>query len=95
MSDADILRFTRTPHPMPEGWLERWLGEFDQERRYGLAIVDDDGEFLGYAVTGIVDRGTSRSSSATPSRRPRVVAAWPPRRCASSRSGPSTRAWSA
>jgi ribosomal-protein-alanine N-acetyltransferase len=56
MGDADILRFTRTPHPMPEGWLDRWLEEFDQQRRYGFAILDGDGDFLGYAVTGVVDR---------------------------------------
>ena len=56
MTDPDILRFTRTPDPMPEGWLDRWLTEFDQRRRYGWAVLGGDGEFLGYAVTGIVDR---------------------------------------
>ncbi|MBV9830494.1 MAG: GNAT family N-acetyltransferase [Marmoricola sp.] len=51
MRDPAILRFTRTPHPMPDGWLETWLGKFDQERRFAWAIEDDDGRFLGYAVT--------------------------------------------
>lgn len=56
MSDPEILRFTRTPHPMPDGWLDRWMAEFDQDRRYGWAVVDEDVELLGYAVTGVVDR---------------------------------------
>jgi RimJ/RimL family protein N-acetyltransferase len=56
MRDVDILRFTRTPHPMPQGWLDSWLTEFDQERRYGWAVLGPAGEFLGYAVTGVVDR---------------------------------------
>ena len=51
MRDPAILRFTRTPNPMPDGWLESWLGKFDHERRFAWAIVDDDGRFLGYAVT--------------------------------------------
>ena len=55
MSDADILRFTRTPDPMPEGWLDQWLTEFDHEHRFAWAVVDDAGEFLGYVVTGPVD----------------------------------------
>jgi ribosomal-protein-alanine N-acetyltransferase len=56
MSDGDILRFTRTPDPMPEGWLEEWLQEFDHENRFGWAVVDEDDTFLGYVVTGQVNR---------------------------------------
>jgi RimJ/RimL family protein N-acetyltransferase len=56
MADADILRFTRTPDPIPEGWVEQWLARFDHEHRYAFAIVDDAGTFLGYAVTGPVNR---------------------------------------
>jgi ribosomal-protein-alanine N-acetyltransferase len=56
MRDPEILRFTRTPHPMPDGWLDRWLTEFDHRRRFGWAVLGADGEFLGYAVTGVVDR---------------------------------------
>ena len=56
MSDADILRFTRTPHPIPEGWVEKWLAAFDGDQRFAFAIVDTEGRFLGYAVTGRVDR---------------------------------------
>jgi ribosomal-protein-alanine N-acetyltransferase len=56
MGDADILRFTRTPDPIPEGWVEEWLAAFDGEQRYAFAIVDGEEQFLGYAVTGPVNR---------------------------------------
>jgi ribosomal-protein-alanine N-acetyltransferase len=56
MSDADILRFTRTPDPIPAGWVEKWLAAFDGDDRYAFAIVDAEERFLGYAVTGRVDR---------------------------------------
>ena len=56
MGDADILRFTRTPDPIPDGWVERWLATFDGEDRFAFAIVDAEEQFLGYAVTGHVNR---------------------------------------
>jgi RimJ/RimL family protein N-acetyltransferase len=57
MRDPDTLRFTRTPHPMPEGWLDGWLAGFDGEHRVAFAILDDGAdEFLGYAVTGPINR---------------------------------------
>jgi len=56
MRDGEVLRFTRTPDPMPDGWLEEWLAGFDGDRRMALAILDDEGQFAGYAVTGPVDR---------------------------------------
>ena len=56
MSDADILRFTRTPDPVPEGWIEKWLARFGGDDRFAFAIVDAEGQFLGYAVTGPVNR---------------------------------------
>ena len=55
MADPETLRFTRTPHPMPEGWLEAWLAKFDGKSRVAWAILDDT-EFVGYAVTGPIDR---------------------------------------
>lgn len=54
MRDPEILRFTRTPDPMPDGWLEKWLTNFDGEHRVGFAILEGD-EFVGYAVTGPID----------------------------------------
>lgn len=56
MRDPAILRFTRTPDPMPEGWLDEWRAGLDGERRLGWAILDSDGHFVGYAVTGTVNR---------------------------------------
>lgn len=56
MADPDTLAFTRTPHPMPQGWLEEWLAGFDGRRRVAFAVIDDAEEFVGYAVTGPIDR---------------------------------------
>jgi RimJ/RimL family protein N-acetyltransferase len=56
MRDEEILRFTRTPDPMPEGWLDQWRAGFDGGQRAGWAILDEDGQFVGYAVTGPIDR---------------------------------------
>jgi RimJ/RimL family protein N-acetyltransferase len=55
MRDPDVLRFTRTPDPMPEGWIHEYLARFDGDDREGWAIFDGD-EFVGYAVTGPIDR---------------------------------------
>ena len=55
MRDPDVLRFTRTPDPMPEGWIHEYLAGFDGDRREGWAILDGE-EFVGYAVTGPIDR---------------------------------------
>ena len=54
MRDADVLRYTRTPHPMPDGWLEKWLAQFDGHYRVAWAILEGE-EFVGYAVTGPID----------------------------------------
>ncbi len=56
MRDAEVLRFTRTPDPMPDGWIETWLGNFEVSDREAFAILDTDGQFAGYAVTGPIDR---------------------------------------
>ncbi len=55
MRDPEVLAFTRTPDPMPDGWLPKWLSQFDGEYRAGWAILDGD-EYVGYAVTGPIDR---------------------------------------
>jgi ribosomal-protein-alanine N-acetyltransferase len=54
MRDSEILRYTRTPDPMPDGWIEEWLSQFDGEYRAGFAVLEDE-EFVGYAVTGPID----------------------------------------
>ncbi len=56
MRDPEVLRFTRTPDPMPEEWLEQWMSRFDGTHRAAFAILDAEGEFAGYAVTGPIDR---------------------------------------
>ena len=56
MRDPDVLRFTRTPHPMPAGWIHSWLERFDGQHRVAFAILDESGEFAGYAVSGPIDR---------------------------------------
>jgi RimJ/RimL family protein N-acetyltransferase len=55
LRDPEVLRFSRTPDPMPEGWLEDWLSRFDGDHRVAFAIIDGE-EFVGYAVTGPIDR---------------------------------------
>jgi ribosomal-protein-alanine N-acetyltransferase len=55
MRDPDVLRFTRTPDPMPDGWIHDYLTRFDFEHRAGWAILDGE-ELVGYAVTGPIDR---------------------------------------
>lgn len=56
MRDHDVLRFTRTPQPMPDGWIQTWLDGFDGEHRVAFAILDATGAFAGYAVSGPIDR---------------------------------------
>jgi RimJ/RimL family protein N-acetyltransferase len=56
MRDPEILRFTRTPDPMPPGWLDEWRAGFDGERRAAWAVLDGHGQFVGYAVTGPINR---------------------------------------
>jgi RimJ/RimL family protein N-acetyltransferase len=55
MRDPEVLRFTRTPDPMPQGWLAQWLARYDGEHRAAWAILDGEA-FVGYAVTGPVNR---------------------------------------
>jgi RimJ/RimL family protein N-acetyltransferase len=54
MRDPDVLRFTRTPDPMPEGWIHEYLSQFDGRHRAGWAVLDGE-ELVGYAVTGPID----------------------------------------
>ena len=55
MSDPAVLRFTRTPDPVPPGWLMEWIAGFDGQHRAAWAVMDGD-DFVGYAVTGPIDR---------------------------------------
>jgi RimJ/RimL family protein N-acetyltransferase len=55
MRDPDVLRFTRTPDPMPDGWIRDYVARVGAEDRMRWAILDGE-EFVGYAVTGPIDR---------------------------------------
>jgi len=55
MRDPDVLRFTRTPDPMPDGWIHDYLARFRSDDRAGWAVMQDE-QLVGYAVTGPIDR---------------------------------------
>jgi RimJ/RimL family protein N-acetyltransferase len=58
--DADVLRFTRIPDPVPPGWEREWLGFYEEGRRDGtreaFAVVDGEGSFLGLGLAFGIDR---------------------------------------
>ena len=58
--DPDIVRYTRVPDPMPDGWIERWIASYDEGRRDGtreaFAITDEQGQFLGAGMAVHIDR---------------------------------------
>lgn len=60
VDDPAVLRFTRVPDPPPPGFVDTWLGLYEQGRRDGtreaFAIVDGGGAFLGLAVVPKIDR---------------------------------------
>lgn len=60
ITDPAIRRFTGVPIPTPPGWVKTWRQKFVDEDRKHWAIVDDardeDAGFVGYAVTGLIDR---------------------------------------
>ncbi|CAB4690691.1 MAG: GNAT family N-acetyltransferase [Actinobacteria bacterium] len=57
--DPLVLRFTRFPDPLPEGFAVSWLARYDAGRRTGsmegFAILAD-GDFAGIAVAPEIDR---------------------------------------
>jgi RimJ/RimL family protein N-acetyltransferase len=58
--DADVLRYTRIPDPVPPGWEREWLEFYEEGRRDGtreaFAVVDGDGSFLGLGLAFDIDR---------------------------------------
>ena len=61
LADADVLRFTRIPEPVPAGFAETWLTRYEDGRRdgscAGFAAVGGDGGFLGLALAPAIDEG--------------------------------------
>jgi RimJ/RimL family protein N-acetyltransferase len=58
-ADAEAVRWTRLPEPMPAGFAESWLARYEQGRAdgtgFGWAALGDDGTFLGVALAPHVD----------------------------------------
>lgn len=58
--DADVLRFTRIPTPVPPGFARTWLDAYETGRRDGskeaFVIAGASGAFLGLAVAPRIDR---------------------------------------
>lgn len=59
-ADPDVLRFTRLPDPVPDGFEHVWLARYAEARpggsREAFAAVGDDGEFLGLALAPHISR---------------------------------------
>ncbi len=54
--DPMVLRFTGTPDPTPDGWVDDWMQRFVDPDRCNFAILDGDDSFCGYAVAGPIHR---------------------------------------
>ncbi len=63
LDDPAVLRFTRVPEPVPDGFMDSWMEVYQRGRddgtMEGFAIVDRGGEVLGLAVAPRIDRGTA------------------------------------
>lgn len=57
--DADVVRFTRFPEPLPPGFVARWYGRYRDGRVDGtcaaFAIIDAEGAFVGLALAPHID----------------------------------------
>ncbi len=60
LTDAEAIRFTRLPDPVPAGFAEGWVARYEQGRRdgttEGFAVVTADGAFAGLALAPDIDR---------------------------------------
>jgi RimJ/RimL family protein N-acetyltransferase len=54
VADPDVLRFTRVPEPVPDGFVRTWIARYETGQhdgtRAGFAAVSGDGRFLGLAL---------------------------------------------
>jgi RimJ/RimL family protein N-acetyltransferase len=59
VADPDVLRFTRVPEPVPDGFVRAWIARYetgpDDGAREGFAAVGGDGRFLGLALAPHMD----------------------------------------
>jgi RimJ/RimL family protein N-acetyltransferase len=62
LEDAENIRFTRIPDPVPAGFARAWFERYGEARRDGsreaFAIVDEGGAFLGLALAPRIDHET-------------------------------------
>jgi RimJ/RimL family protein N-acetyltransferase len=62
LEDPAVLRFTRVPLPIPEGFIDSWLELYQsggaEGTMAGFAVTDGAGEVLGIAVAPRIDRET-------------------------------------
>jgi RimJ/RimL family protein N-acetyltransferase len=61
LTDADVLRYTRVPDPVPPGWEQEWYEFYEEGRRNGkreaFAVVDAaETSFLGLGLAFGIDR---------------------------------------
>ena len=53
-SDAEVLRYTRIPEPVPDGFAREWLDRYVAGQEHGtcagFAALDEDGRFLGLGL---------------------------------------------
>jgi RimJ/RimL family protein N-acetyltransferase len=60
LADPDVLRYTRVPDPVPDGFAETWAARYDEGLREGtrrnFAVVDENDAFSGIAVAPAIDR---------------------------------------
>ncbi len=58
-ADAEAIRFTRLPEPVPDGFAATWLARYESGRAdgtaFGFAALDHDGRFLGVGLAPHVD----------------------------------------
>jgi RimJ/RimL family protein N-acetyltransferase len=59
VTDPDVLRFTRVPEPVPDGFVSSWIAGYEtggiDGKREGFAAVSGDGGFLGLALAPHMD----------------------------------------
>jgi ribosomal-protein-alanine N-acetyltransferase len=75
--DPLVLRYTGTPDPTPDGWVDDWMRRFEEnEDRSNFAVLDAHDTFCGYAVAFAIDRADLEAElgyAVSPSARARGV----------------------
>lgn len=58
LEDPAVLRYTRVPVPVPDGYADTWFGRYVEGRRSGareLFAAEDGGEFVGLGMSPEID----------------------------------------